>query len=293
MAVSENVSSRIFDFVIYALIVIMCVCMIYPFLYIISYSLSDSAYRTNVTFYPIHPNFLLYTYIFHLPTIIRGYFNSVLYTVVGTLIGLVLTVLCAYPLSKPWLPGRQAVLFFVLITMFVSGGLIPTYILVKMLGMMDTMWALILPGAMSTFLMFVALAFFKTIPLELEESSYIDGAGDVTILTRIYLPLAKPILATLSLFYAVAIWNSWFAAAIYLDDSTMYPIQLILRNMMIGMGIQNEEMSAVAAQLHTALGDPTALNYALTVAVILPILIVYPFVQKYFIKGAMIGSLKG
>jgi len=204
-----------------------------------------------------------------------------------------MTFLCAYPLSKKSLPGRTVITVYILITMFFSGGLIPLYLLVNSLGMVNTFWAMVLPSAISTWFVVLARTFLMNIPSEMEESASIDGAGHWKILTHIYLPLSKPIIATLSLFYAVAKWNSWFDASIFLLDKQKYPIQLILRNMMIS-GLDRADFTTASYSMFMEYRlTPTSVNYALTVAVILPIIFIYPFLQKYFIKGVMIGSLKG
>ncbi|MBM7564280.1 carbohydrate ABC transporter permease [Paenibacillus sacheonensis] len=293
---SPRVRAEAFDWIVRVLVLLISAAMLYPFLYILAVSLSasDEIHGMNITVYPKGLNFDVYHYIFRLPQIYRAYFNSILYTTIGTVLSIAMTMLCAYPLSKPWLYGKGSIVMFIVVTMFVSGGTIPMFILVKMLHMYDSMWALIVPGLMNTFYMFIALAFFKGIPLDLEEASYIDGAGDANIFTRVFLPLAKPITATLSLFYAVGYWNSWFPAAIFLIDKDKYPIQLLLRNMMVGVAKGQLSVSVVLGETSAAGAiNLQSLNYALVVAVILPIILLYPFVQKYFIKGAMIGSLKG
>ena len=286
------------DYVIYVSMVILMIIMLYPFLYIISMSLSTKENITSITFYPKGFNINAYRFILNLPSVINGYRNTVVYTVLYTLIAITLTMLCAYPLSKKWLPGRTYLTIFIVITMFFSGGLIPLFITVSRLGMMDTIWAILIPGALNSWLMIITRTFFLSIPVELDESAYVDGANEFTILTRIYLQLSQPIIATLSLFYAVAKWNSWFDASIYLSSQTRYPIQLILRNLMVtrgGGGFEMSDMSVAIAAMGgmSARVDPRILNYALIVAVILPIVFVYPFLQKYFVKGVMIGSLKG
>lgn len=293
---SPRVRTEAFDWFVRVLVLVISAAMLYPFLYILAVSLSasDEIHGMNITVYPKGLNFDVYHYIFTLPQIYRAYFNSILYTTIGTVLSIAMTMLCAYPLSKPWLYGKKGIVMFIVVTMFVSGGTIPMFILVKMLHMYDSMWSLIVPGLMNTFYMFIALAFFKGIPLDLEEASYIDGASDASIFTRVFLPLAKPITATLSLFYAVGYWNSWFPAAIFLIDKDKFPIQLLLRNMMVGVAKGQLSVSVVLGETSAAGAiNLESLNYALVVAVILPIILLYPFVQKYFIKGAMIGSLKG
>lgn len=291
----RNREDLLFDLVITAAIVLICVAMVYPFLYTISVSLSHYKQVQYVTFFPRGFTTAAYRFIFAQPNIQRGYANTFLYTTLGVTISMALTTLCAYPLSKKWLPGRAGFSVLILITMYFGGGLIPIYLLVNLLGLYNTLWALIIPGALGSWNMIVMRTYFQTsIPVELEESSFIDGANEFTILSRIYLPLSKPILATLSLFYFVGIWNSWFPASIYLSDKDKYPIQLILRNAMITLGSSN--LGADSATLGKLVGeeiDYQSLNNALTIAVVLPIIFIYPFCQRYFIKGIMIGSIKG
>lgn len=281
----------IFDTCNILLIVIICAVMIYPFIYMVSVSFSDYEFVSDVRLLPKGFNTDAYQYIFQLSDVQRGYFNSFLYTIVGVAISMFLTTLLAYPLSKKWLPGRSFFAVLVLITMYFGGGLIPTYLLVTGLGMRNTIWAIVLPGALNTYNMIVMRSYFtSSIPAEIEESCEIDGANQFQTLAKIYLPLSKPILATITLFYLVVAWNAWFPASIYLDDKTMYPIQLILRNAMT-TNIFLSNPGAALGQLGQV--NYMSLNYALTIAVILPVLIIYPFCQKYFVKGVMVGSLKG
>lgn len=291
------------DFVyilILILIGLIALVMLYPFLYIIAVSLSDYRHVSQVTFFPIGLTFDAYRYIFQLKNVQSGYINTLIYTAVGLAINMVMTVLCAYPLSKRRLVGRKVINIFVLITMYFGGGLIPSYLLVtNYLHINNTIWALVLPGAIGTWNMIVLRTYFiSSIPAEIEESCRIDGAGEMQMLLRIYLPLSLPILMTIGLFYFVGLWNSWFPASLYLDDSKDWPIQLVLRNVMSTQGasllsgqsgtIAMGQMSKDSSKI-----DANSLNNALTLAVALPIILIYPFCQKFFIKGVMVGSLKG
>ena len=296
----KNATERVFEILVYTFLIFISLIMLYPFLYMLAVSLSSTKDMAAVTFYPRGLHFFFYKFVFSLPSVRTGYINSVLYTSVGTLISLFLTTCCAYPLSKKWLPGRKIITVFIVITMYFNGGLIPYFIIVKRLGLYNNMGAIVIPGAMVTIYMIVMVTFFRGIPVELEESCYVDGANELVILSKIFLPLSKPIIATLALFYSVLQWNSWFGAAIFLNDKTKYPIQLVLRNAMIslssgsgGGGLDRGEMAALLKVMNLENTDVYALNYALTIAVVLPIIFIYPFLQKYFIKGVMIGSLKG
>jgi len=224
----------------------------------------------------------------------RAFKNSVIYTVVGTLINLILTTSFAYPLSRKSLPLKSFYTWLVIITMYFSGGLIPLFILVKNLGLYDTMWALILPGAINTTNLIIMRTFFQNIPHELEESAYLDGANEFIIFTRIVLPLSKAALATVGLYYAVGHWNSWFNAMIFLSDQKKFPLQLVLRDIiMLAQTLQQAaEAGDLSARQELGLINAKGVKYATLFVSMIPMLAVYPFVQKYFVKGVMIGSLK-
>lgn len=269
-------------------ILITSCLLLYPFLYMVSVSLSSYTKVVDVVLFPKGINIRAYIRIFQMKSVLRGYLNSFIYTASGLVVSLILTVLCAYPLSKSWLIGRKVLSIFVLITMYFGGGLIPTYLVVtNVLHMKNTVWAIIIPGALNTYYMILMRTYFvSSIPKELDEAGKIDGANEFQTLFKIYLPLSKPIIATVSLYYLVIMWNSWFSASIYLDEQKMYPIQLLLRNSLSTNNIWLGDNSS---------GDINykSMDYALTVAVVLPIIFIYPFCQKYFIKGVMVGSLKG
>ena len=279
---------------------ILAVIMLYPFLYIVSISLSDYRYASQVTFLPIGFTFDAYKYIFQLKNVQSGYWNTLVYTVVGLAINMVMTVLCAYPLSKRRLIGRKFLNIFILITMYFGGGLIPSYLLVtNYLHINNTIWAMVLPGAIGTWNMIVLRTYFlNSIPNEIEESCRIDGAGEMQMLLKIFLPLSLPILVTIGLFYFVGLWNSWFPASLYLDNAKDWPIQLVLKNVMSTQGaslLSGQSGTIAMGQMGKGSGkiDANTLNNALTLSVALPIILLYPFCQKFFIKGVMVGSLKG
>lgn len=290
-----------FMYVLFVVVVgVIGFVMLYPFMYIISVSLTNYKYASQVTLFPIMPTLDAYKFIFGLKNIQTGYLNTVVYTFVGLAINMIMTILCAYPLSKKRLVGRSFFNILILITMYFGGGLIPSYLLVtNVLNLENTIWALVLPGAISTWNMIVLRTYFmNSIPVEIEESCHIDGAGEWHMLFSIFLPLSTPILVTIGLFYFVGLWNSWFPASLYLDNSKDWPIQLVLRNAMSTSGgsltTGGASASAAAAKLgKTGTIDVNSINNALTLAVALPIILIYPFCQKYFIKGVMLGSLKG
>ena len=263
--------------------------------YLLIVSVSDGTYVTRnvVHWFPMGVNVEVYRSILTYNYFMRAYGNTILYTLVGTAINLGMTILCAYPLSRKELYGRGAITVLVTFTMFFSGGLIPLFLQVTNLGLRDTMWALVLPGAISTYNMIVMRSFFQNIPAELHESAYLDGANDFTVLLWIILPLSGAMIATMTLFYAVGHWNSFFSALIYLDTREKYPLQLVLRNIVI-QGSDTDMLNFAGTASETASTIVTQnYKYAAIVVAVLPILAVYPFVQRFFVKGVMIGSLKG
>ena len=283
-----DIAFTIFNYTLMALLAFITLYPMY-FVAISSISAGTVVARGGVSFWPVQVTFSSYRSIFADSYFLRSMGNTVLYTVVGTLTNLLMSVLCAYPLSIKRFSGNKFFTRMVMVTMFFSGGLIPSFLITKSLGLMDSMWALILPGAISTYNMIVIRTFFQGIPLEMRESAHIDGANDLTLLFRIYLPLSLPVLATMTLFYATAHWNSYFQALIYITDKAKYPVQLILRNMLINDQMA-EQYAATASEFDIV---PVTLKYASIMISTLPILLVYPFVQRYFVKGVMIGSLKG
>lgn len=266
---------------------------LYPFYYVIIGSISgDNIGAQQVYFlYPKKPELGAYKMVFSTASIGRAYQNTIFVTIVGTLLSLLLTILTAYPLSKKHLLGRQ---FFTLVfyfTMLFSGGIVPTFLVIRDLKLIDNIWVLILPKLISVYNMLLMINFFRSIPASLEESAKIDGASDLTVLWKIILPLSKPILATLTLFYAVNYWNSWFDALMYLNKNRYFPLQLVLREV-----VQAVDMSYVGGGGGDfSMSDTTiqSVRLATIVVAILPIMVVYPFLQKYFTKGVMIGAIKG
>jgi ABC-type glycerol-3-phosphate transport system permease component len=226
--------------------------------------------------------------------VVTGYLNTLIYMSAGTVINLFLTILCAYPLSRREFAGRNIFMLICSFTMMFGGGMIPTYLVVRNLGLIDSRWAMLLPGAMTVWNMILARTFFQnTIPQELYESAELDGAADTTVLLRIVLPLSGPIIAVLTLFYAVGHWNSYFDAMLYLRSQSLYNIQLILRIAISNITQLFTQLSTDMAQQQKAIALAEASKYVIIVISMLPVLIIYPFVQKYFIKGIMIGAIKG
>lgn len=279
------------------LIVLFCIAVVcitlYPFVYVLSMSFSsiENVVNGSVWLYPIGLSFHSYKMVFENPQIWQSYYNTLWYAIVGTSINIAMTLLAAYPLSRPKFLLKKSTLILITITMFFGGGLIPTFLLVQELGMYNTRWAIVIPGAVSAFLIFVTRTFFQSIPEGMHESARMDGANEYRILARIYLPLSKPIIAVLTIFYAVGHWNSFFSALIYLPDRNLQPMQLFLMRLLIqnSQDAVNDSTFGALERLQAA----AQLKYAVTIVVITPILIIYPFLQKYFVKGVMIGSLKG
>ena len=283
---------NVFDVLNVVILLLVAFISVYPFIYLASVSLSEASYvvTNRVTFYPKGINFDVYRMVLTKQAFFSGYKNTVIYTVCGTVLSMLLTVLCAYPLSKKHIPGIKYVTAMIVFTMFFSGGLIPTYLLVRALGMKNSIASQILPSAISVWNMIIVRTFFTGIAKELEEAAEIDGLNPIQILFRIVLPLSKPILAAISLFYALAIWNSWFPALIYLDDNDLFPVTLFIRNVLYGA--ISASTSGQAAEEFVNLSE-TGIRAASIMLVALPIIAVTPFIQKYLVKGVMIGSIKG
>lgn len=287
-------SDMVFEFIINAIGIFIILIVLYPMIFVLSASFSDPDYvvRGKVILFP--KGFTLYPYktVFQNGEIWIGYLNSLLYTVGGTLLSITLTVCLAYPLSRKDMPHRRILTLLILFTMYFSGGMIPSYLLVKNLHIYNTRWAVILPVAINTYNFIVAKTFFEnSIPKEMYESAMIDGCGDIRTLWSIVLPLATSIIAVLVLYYAVDYWNAYFNALIYLNDSKLYPLQIILRNILL-VG-QTEQMGTNSVGMEEKIKMAEAIKYSVIVVSSLPVLIIYPFVQKHFVKGVMIGAVKG
>ncbi|MGO4496004.1 carbohydrate ABC transporter permease [Paenibacillus sp. 2RAB27] len=282
-----------FQFAAMTVIVALCISVLYPFVHGLSVSLStpEEALRPGIHLYPKHFSMSSYKQSFQTNGIWVGYFNTLFRTVVGTFLSLVVMTLGAYALSKKYLPHRHFYTMLIVLTMFFSGGLIPTFLLIKSIGLYDTRWALIIPGLINTFYMIIMRNFFMELPQELEDSAKIDGANDIQILWRIVVPISKPILATIGLWMAVYHWNEWFHALIYIQDQSKIVLQILLRRLIVeNDDMQMRELMAQASEDEVV---SESVKAAVLMIATIPILVVYPFIQKYFVKGIMIGSLKG
>ncbi len=288
-------SDKAFVMCNYIFLSIVLMVVLYPLIYIVSSSFSSTSAVVSgkVWFLPVEPSLMGYNAIFKHPHIWIGYKNSLIYMVLGTSINIIMTILAAYPLSRKEFVGKNAIMALFVFTMLFNGGLIPTYLLVNNLGLTNTIWAMVIPNAMAVWYVIIARTYFQTtIPDELYEAAVIDGCRDIKFIVSIVVPLSAPIIAVLSLFYAVGHWNSYFAALIYIKSEKLYPLQIILRNILI----QNEIDPNMLVDVRTLLrqqGMKDLLKYSLIVVASLPVLIIYPFVQKYFVKGIMVGALKG
>jgi putative aldouronate transport system permease protein len=293
MVRDRSVSSIILDVIIYTTLSFVFVICLFPILHVASVSLSSpqAAMSGSVSIFPRDITIDAYRTIIRAGSVPRGFRNSLIYTSIGTAINLMMTVLMAYPLSKKHLTFRSFYMVLIMITMFFSGGLIPQFLLVRSLNMYNKIWALVIPGAISAWNLIIMRTLFQSMPAELDESAYLDGANDFVVLFRIVLPLSKAALATIGLFYAVSHWNSFFTAIIYLRNAEKYPLQVILRQIVL----QNQIAEEMAQHY---IDDPTqfyseSIKYATLFSSLLPMMMLYPFLQKYFVKGIMIGSLKG
>lgn len=267
------------------------VVTLYPFVNIVAQSFSSEGaiLAGHVGIVPSGFNLTTYRKVMSDSEFWQNYRNTVFYTVAATAISMVLTTCYAYVLSKRHLKGRKALIAIAMFTMFFNGGLIPNYVLVTDLGLRNTVWAIVLPNAVSVFNLLVMKAFFESLPNELEEAAAVDGLNTYGILARVVLPLSKAVLATMVLFYAVSFWNSWFSAFLYLDRSDLFPVTVYLRNLIARASGGTDQSAASDAALQIA-SNIQAVTIVLTV---LPILTVYPFVQRYFVKGVMLGAVKG
>jgi len=285
-------SERAFDGFNMLFLTLLMIVTIYPLVYVVFASLSDAGSllaHKGFLWKPVGFSLDAYANVFRNPMILKGYGNTFFVVIAGLAINILLTSLGAYALSRKSLAYRKRIMLFIVFTMFFSGGLIPFYLTVKGVGLANTLWALIIPTAVNTFNLILMKTAFEGIPDALEESAKIDGANDFVILFRIVLPLSLPVLAVMLLYYGVGHWNAWFNALIFLQERSMFPLQLILREILL----QGEANSNLGASEGDVAMLTVTLKYATIIVATVPILLVYPFLQKYFVKGALIGAIKG
>lgn len=292
MIIRRSAGEKVFDVFNIAFMIVLMIATLYPFLYVAFASISQPArmvQHQGILWGPLGFSIKSYKLVFQNPMILRGYGNTILYMLTGTVLNVFMTALGAYVLSRKGVYFRNLIMFITVFTMFFSGGLIPFYLVVRGLGMADKIWALILPTAISTYNLIIMRTAFAGIPDSMEESAKIDGANDFIVLFRVIIPLSMPVVAVMILFYGVGHWNAWFNAMIFLKTREMYPLQLILREILIASSTDSMTTSVASADL-----EPVAetVKYATIMVATLPILFVYPFLQKYFVQGIMIGALK-
>lgn len=292
--IKKSKGDRITDWIIYIFLGLFVFTTIYPFWHVIMYSISDShaSMSGGLFFYPRDLSLLAYEMLFKTKMIFIAYKNTVLKTLIGTVISVIISAMTAYPLSLQRFKGRNVISMFIFITMLFGGGIIPTYLLIKSLGLLDTFWVYVIPGAMSAYNMFILRNFFQSIPPSLEESALIDGANPYRILFSIIMPLAKPALAAIAMFYGVGNWNSYMDGVLYVNNAKLQLLQVYLLQLINASGAKGALSEATSLGKASRLTEETMKMTTIAVSVI-PVLIVYPFLQKYYIKGVLIGSIKG
>lgn len=283
---------RLFDSLNVLMMLILVIITAYPFLYVVMASFSDSntfmAYN-GLLWRPLNPNVRSYAAVFKNRLIYSGYMNTIFIVAAGLAINMALTSFAAYGLSRRNLYFKKPIMFLIVVTMFFSGGLMPFYLTIKSYGLYNSIWAVILPSAINTFNVIICRTSFEAMPQSLEEAAEIDGAGHLTILTRIILPVNKAVMSVVALYVVVAYWNSWFNASIFLTTKTKFPLQLILREILVEN--QTNDM-IVGVDIESVNSVSETIKYAVIIVSTLPVLCVYPFLQKYFVKGVLVGAVK-
>jgi putative aldouronate transport system permease protein len=297
--INTKIRERGFDLVfvifLYVIFSLILVALLYPLIFVLSASISDPSaiMAGKVVLFPVGFTLKAYQAVIDYPKIWVGFSNSLFYTVAGTLVNVVVTILAGYALSRKDLVGRNFFMFLFAFTMLFNGGIVPTYLVVNQLGLINSRWALIIPQALSVWNLIIAVTYFRTsIPIELLEAAQLDGCSDFQYLVQVVVPLSAPIVAVLALFYAVGHWNEYFSALLYLNDQALYPLQIILRTILVQNQIDMTMMVDIRS-FETIQAMRELLKYALIVVASVPVLLIYPFVQKYFLKGIMIGAIKG
>lgn len=294
MKIKSTKGDLVFEIIVIIVGILVLISVLYPLIFVLSASFSnpDLVLRGEVTVFPKGFTLEAYRMVFENDDIWLGYRNTFIYTVLGTAINIFMTVLAAYPLSRKEMPWRRTFTLVIIFTMYFNGGLIPTYLLVRDLGMYNSMWAILIPGAITTFNLLVAKTFFEnSIPQELYESAMLDGCSNIGMLVKIVMPLSTTIVAVLILYYGIANWNSYFPALIYLQDKQLYPLQIFLRDILLLS--QTEQMGSNMVGMGDKIKMAESIKYSVIVVSSIPVLLLYPLAQKYFVKGVMIGAVKG
>ncbi len=285
-----------FVIAVYAILVFALLVVAYPLIYVVSASFSSPAAVSScrVVLWPVQPTFLAYKTVIEYKNIWIGYRNSLAYMVVGTGLALIFNVMAAFPLSRKEFYGRRFFTLILAVTMYVSGGLVPTYLLISDLGMLDTFWVMVIPGATNVWhIIMIRTYFHNSVPEELYEAGQMDGCSDFFYMVRILVPLSGPIIAVIALYTAVGIWNAYFNGMIYLTKQHLYPLQLFLRNILtLGQNINIDEIDNIE-EAQNLIGLNNLMKYAVIVVASVPVMMIYPFVQRYFVKGVVVGSIKG
>lgn len=293
--IQDTATDKLFMVILYIILSLALVVCLYPLIYVLSASFSSASavISGKVWLYPVEPTLMGYEAVFKNQQLMTGFGNSFFYMIVGTCINLFMTMCCAYPLSRKEFYGRGLFTGIFVFTMYFGGGLVPTYMVIKQLGMLDTRWVMLIPTALSIWNVILCKTYLQTtIPDMLYEAAELDGCTDIGFMARIVVPLSAPILAVLALYYGVGHWNSYFHAMIYLNSPKLFPLQIVLRNILI-LGEIDPTMIKDVDALVKKQGLAELLKYAVIVVSSVPVLIIYPFVQKYFVKGVMIGAIKG
>lgn len=295
MVQKKSVGSRAFDVLNVAVILMLMLATLYPMLHVLFASLSEPKYLLSHSGLLLHPvgkvTLKGYELVLKNPNILHGFRNTLLYVALGTAINVLLTAMGAFVLTRKHFAIRKVCSFFILLTMFLNGGMIPTFFVVKNLGLFNSRWALILPGAISVYNMIIMRTFFAGIPVSLEEAATIEGANDWHVFLKIILPLSMPVIAVMILYYGVGHWNSWFGAMIYLRDRDKYPLQLFLREILLQDNIDSSAATTVEMAEESLFKE--LIQYSAILITTLPVLCIYPFLQRFFVKGVMIGAVKG
>ncbi len=294
-SISLSRDDKIYYAVIHVILFLLLLIIIYPLIYIVSssFSAASSVAAGKVILWPVDPSLEGYEAVFENSDVLVGYRNTIFYTILGTFINVAMTLIAAYPLARRELPGKTIFMFLFTFTMIFNGGMVPTYMLIRDLHMLNTIWAMVIPGAISVYNLMITRTFIQSsIPNELLEAAQIDGCSDAKFFFTMVLPLSKAIIAVLVLFYAIGHWNAYFNAFLYLSDRGLFPLQLFLREILIANTIDTSQIvDPEVAAAKQGLAD--LLKYSLIIVSTVPVMCLYPFVQKYFVKGVMIGSIKG
>ena len=292
-----SISDILFHIAVYGILIFALVAVAYPLIYVVSASFSSPAAVSSglVVLWPVQPTLLAYETVINYKNIWIGYQNSILYMVVGTVMALAFNIMAAFPLSRKEFIGRRFFTLVLAVTMYVSGGLVPTYLLISSLHLLDTIWVMIIPTATSVWhIIMIRTYFTNSVPEELYEAGQLDGCSDFGYMIKILIPLSGPIIAVIALYTAVSIWNAYFNAMIYLTKQELYPLQLFLRNILtIGDSINLEEAEENIEEMQNLIGLSNLMKYAVIVVASVPVMLIYPFVQRFFVKGVVVGSVKG